>query len=144
MAVNVEKKSSSVIMTDQNLYAGMNFGRVAVLANSNSASATELLLMAMDYYGTADCIIGSTTYGKGISQNYFNTRADFTGFTVKVTVSQIFNMDYDSRLSLAENAAHTIHGVGISPDVESPDAVCADYASDPAFRAALAYFAGLN
>ena len=144
MAVDVEKKSSSVIMTDQNLYAGMNFGSVAVLANSNSASATELLLMAMDYYGTADCIIGSTTYGKGISQNYFNTRADFTGFTVKVTVSQIFNMDYDSRLSLAENAAHTIHGVGISPDVESPDAVCADYASDPAFQAALACFAGLN
>lgn len=144
MAVNVEKNRITEIRSDQNLFADMNFDRIVVLANGNSASATELLLMAMDYYDTADRIIGTTTYGKGISQSFFNTKPDFTGFTVKVTVSQIFDMGYDPTLSLSENASHTIHGVGISPDISSPDVICGDYTSDPAFLAALDYFPGLS
>ncbi|MBQ2712923.1 MAG: hypothetical protein IJF71_06035 [Clostridia bacterium] len=81
--------------------------KIIVLADSHSASATELTLMTMKYYGTVDVIIGENTYGKGITQQYFfQNPFKIEGFCLKITVSQLF-----------DPSRNTIHGVGIAPDI---------------------------
>lgn len=59
---------------------------IIVLVNKNSASASEILSAAIkDYGGT---IIGTTTYGKGLVQEFKNLR---DGTYVKVTISEYFS-----------------------------------------------------
>lgn len=93
---------------------GDNFNRditkIVVLANGNTASASECLIGAMLYYGKAFSVENliiegsgavATTYGKGIMQTtYLNY---MTGEAVKLTTAFVYQPDCRT----------CIHGVGI-------------------------------
>ena len=76
---------------------------IAVLINSNSASASEILAGAIrDFeYGT---LIGTKTFGKGIVQSIIPLEE---GDAIKITTAKYFTPN-------GEN----IHGTGIAPDIE--------------------------
>jgi len=76
---------------------------IAVLIDSNSASASEILAGAIrDFqYGT---LIGEKTFGKGIVQTIFDLK---DGDAIKLTTSSYYTPN-------GEN----IHGKGIEPDIE--------------------------
>ena len=76
---------------------------LAVLANKNSASASEIFAGAIQDYGIGT-IVGTTTFGKGIVQRTFYL-SDGTG--VKLTVAKYYTPK-----------GHDIHKKGITPDVE--------------------------
>ena len=76
---------------------------LAVLANENSASASEIFAVAIQDYGIGT-IVGTTTFGKGIVQRTFYL-SDGTG--VKLTVAKYYTPK-----------GHDIHKKGITPDVE--------------------------
>lgn len=76
---------------------------LAVLANENSASASEIFAGAIQDYGIGT-IVGATTFGKGIVQRTFYL-SDGTG--VKLTVAKYYTPK-----------GHDIHKKGITPDVE--------------------------
>ena len=76
---------------------------LAVLANENSASASEIFAGAIRDYGIGT-IVGTTTFGKGIVQRTFYL-SDGTG--VKLTVAKYYTPK-----------GHDIHKKGITPDVE--------------------------
>ena len=76
---------------------------LAVLANENSASASEIFAGAIQDYGIGT-IVGTTTFGKGIVQRTFYL-SDGTG--VKLTVAKYYTPK-----------GHDIHKKGITPDVE--------------------------
>ena len=78
-------------------------GPMVVLVNENSASAAEVLSGALKDYERAT-LIGTTTFGKGIVQSYYNL-SDGSG--LKITTAHYFTP-----------AGHDIHGVGITPDIE--------------------------
>ena len=77
---------------------------LAVLANENSASASEIFAGAIQDYGIGT-IVGTTTFGKGIVQRTFYL-SDGTG--VKLTVAKYYTPK-----------GHDIHKKGITPDVET-------------------------
>jgi carboxyl-terminal processing protease len=77
--------------------------KTVVLVNNGSASASEVLSGALNYYDRAQ-IVGETTYGKGTIQQVFNL-AD--GAELKVTIA---------RWNLPDGT--NIDGAGIKPDVE--------------------------
>ncbi len=93
---------------------GNNFNKditkIVVLADDNTASASECLIGAMKHYGKAfsmDNLIvegdkaPAKTYGKGIMQTtYINV---LTGEALKLTTAQIYQPDGET----------TIHGVGL-------------------------------
>ncbi len=59
---------------------------IVVLVNENSASASEIMAAAIkDYGGT---IVGTTTYGKGLVQEFKSLR---DGTYIKVTISEYFS-----------------------------------------------------
>ena len=76
---------------------------LAVLANENSASASDIFAGAIQDYGIGT-IVGTTTFGKGIVQRTFYL-SDGTG--VKLTVAKYYTPK-----------GHDIHKKGITPDVE--------------------------
>ena len=76
---------------------------LAVLANENSASASEIFAGAIQDYGIGT-IVGTTTFGKGIVQRTFYL-SDGTG--VKLTVAKYYTPK-----------GHDIHKKGITSDVE--------------------------
>ena len=76
---------------------------LAVLANENSASASEIFAGAIQDYGIGT-IVGTTTFGKGIVQRTFYL-SDGTG--VELTVAKYYTPK-----------GHDIHKKGITPDVE--------------------------
>lgn len=76
---------------------------LVVLANENSASASEIFAGAIQDYGIGT-IVGTTTFGKGIVQRTFYL-SDGTG--VKLTVAKYYTPK-----------GHDIHKKGITPDVE--------------------------
>ena len=76
---------------------------LAVLANENSASASEIFAGAIQDYGIGT-IVGTTTFGKGIVQRTFYL-SDGTG--VKLIVAKYYTPK-----------GHDIHKKGITPDVE--------------------------
>lgn len=78
-------------------------GPMVVLVNENSASAAEVLSGALKDHERAT-LIGTTTFGKGIVQSYYNL-SDGSG--LKITTAHYFTP-----------AGHDIHGVGITPDIE--------------------------
>ena len=78
-------------------------GPMTVLINENSASASEVLTGALKDHGRA-AVVGTVSYGKGIVQNIIPL-GDGTG--IKVTTSDYYT----------PNGA-SIHGVGITPDIE--------------------------
>lgn len=77
---------------------------MAVIINSNSASASEIFAGAIQDYG-AGKIVGTTSFGKGIVQRIYPLS---DGSAVKLTVSKYYTPN-----------GKNIHGTGISPDVEA-------------------------
>lgn len=77
-------------------------GPMTVLINENSASAAEVLSGCLKDHRRAT-LIGTTTFGKGIVQTYFDL-SDGSG--LKLTTDHYFTPE-----------GTDIHGVGISPDI---------------------------
>ena len=77
-------------------------GKMAVLVNGNSASASEIFAGAIKDYGVGT-LIGTQTFGKGIVQSLFPLS---DGSAIKVTVSRYYTP-----------AGNNIHEVGITPDI---------------------------
>lgn len=76
---------------------------IVVLADENSASASEIFTGALKDYGYAT-IVGKTTFGKGIVQD---VRALKDGSAFKLTIAKYFTPN-----------GNDIHKIGVSPDVE--------------------------
>lgn len=83
---------------------------IVVLVNENSASSSEILAGALKDTEEAT-IVGTTTYGKGVIQQFLSLR---NGAGLKVTVEEYYTPNRTK-----------IHGVGIEPDekVELPETV---------------------
>lgn len=77
--------------------------RIAVLVDSHSASAAEILAGALQDYRAAT-LIGSATYGKGTVQIVIPLRA---GGALKVTVAEYHTPK-----------GRTINGIGLEPDIQ--------------------------
>lgn len=78
-------------------------GKLCILVNENSASASEAMTAALKDYKRAK-VIGTNTFGKGIVQTTYSF-ADGTGY--KLTTNEYFSPK-----------GKTIHTVGVSPDIE--------------------------
>lgn len=90
-------------------YTPISFDQIVILMNENTASASEVLISALDEnLGDQVIMVGNTTYGKGTMQ----TSVPFSdGTSLKYTTAQWFS-----------SQGKQINGVGITPDVEvSPD-----------------------
>ncbi len=85
--------------TGRNRYVG--YDKLTVIANENSASATECLIGALLHYGqlsqenlivtnynSVDTVNGNKTYGKGIMQRTFTNVK--TGSAIKLTVAYVY------------------------------------------------------
>ena len=77
-------------------------GKMAVLVNGNSASASKIFAGAIKDYGVGT-LIGTQTFGKGIVQSLFPLS---DGSAIKITVSRYYTP-----------AGNNIHEVGIAPDI---------------------------
>lgn len=86
-------------------FAQMDFDKIYVLQNENSASASEVLIGALkDNLGDKVTTVGTTTYGKGTEQ----TSIPFTdGTSLKYTIAEWLTPDGES-----------VNGKGIDPDVK--------------------------
>ncbi len=80
------------------------FSAMAVLVNGSSASASEIFAAALQEYDIAE-IVGTTTFGKGIVQTPYEFYEDGGGMQLTTAVYYTPN-------------GRSIHGVGITPDVE--------------------------
>jgi len=78
-------------------------GKLCLLVNENSASASEAMSAAMRDYDRAK-IIGVNTFGKGIVQTTYS-RMDGSGY--KLTTNEYFSPK-----------GKKIHTLGVAPDVE--------------------------
>lgn len=83
---------------------------IVVLVNKNSASSSEILAGALKDLGEAT-IVGTTTYGKGVIQQFLTLR---NGAGLKVTVEEYYTPNRTK-----------INGVGIEPNekIELPETV---------------------
>jgi carboxyl-terminal processing protease len=91
-------------------------GPLVVMVNEFSASASEILAAAMQDYGRA-ILVGSTTYGKGSVQRFFDLDKMVSGNSdikplgsLKMTIQKFF------RISGASNQLE-----GVKPDIALPD-----------------------
>lgn len=80
--------------------------KVVILANENSASASEIFVGALKDNGIAK-IVGTKTYGKGVMQEVVKLS---TGGALKVTIEEFKTPNGD-----------TINKKGIEPDIEIED-----------------------
>ena len=78
---------------------------IVVVVNGNSASASEIMAAAIKDYGGK--VVGKTTYGKGLVQEFKNL---LDGTYVKVTISEYFSPK-----------GNKIDKIGVIPDVEVED-----------------------
>lgn len=101
---------------------------MVVLVNEGSASASEILVGALKYYGRVT-VIGKTTYGKGSVQLQPSLS---NGGAVSVTIARWYTPD-----------GSQINEVGISPDIEV-DYTEEDYKNekDPQLDAAISFLNG--
>lgn len=84
-----------------------------VLVNGNTASASEILAAAIQD-NDAGTIIGSKTYGKGVTQV---TKKFRDGSAIKITSTEYFRP-----------SGEKVNGVGISPDIETDEGGAIDKA----------------
>ncbi len=77
---------------------------MVVLVNENTASASEILTAALQD-NNAGTVIGTKTYGKGVTQ-LMHKFSD--GSAVKITVTEYFRPN-----------GETVNGIGITPDIEA-------------------------
>lgn len=76
---------------------------IIILANSYTASASEILTGALRDNGVAK-VVGETTYGKGVIQNVFTLKS---GAALKITTSEYITPN-----------GNKINKIGINPDLE--------------------------
>lgn len=93
-------------------------GPLAILVNSSSASASEILAAAMQDYKRAVIIGGTSTFGKGTVQRFIDLDDALSGHedvkplgSVKLTIQKFFRID---------GGATQLKGV--TPDIVLPDA----------------------
>jgi C-terminal processing protease CtpA/Prc len=92
-----KNKNRVSVYTEKNDYDDYNFRKIVVLADSYSASATEVLICAMKDYGTSDVLIGQKTYGKAVMQQYFDYHGKYGMYiTVALLYSPITNVTYNT------------------------------------------------
>lgn len=77
---------------------------MVILVNENTASASEILTAALQD-NKAGAVIGTRTYGKGVTQSMHKFS---DGTAVKLTVTEYFRPN-----------GNTVNGVGITPDIEA-------------------------
>ena len=77
---------------------------MVILVNENTASASEILAAALQD-NKAGTVIGTKTYGKGVTQ-LMHKFSD--GTAVKITVTEYFRP-----------SGETVNGIGITPDIEA-------------------------
>lgn len=95
------KDDAETVYNSKESSAGLD---MVVLVNENTASASEILTAALQDNNAAT-VIGTTTYGKGVTQivHQFDD-----GTAVKITATEYFRP-----------SGKTVQGVGITPDVEA-------------------------
>lgn len=76
---------------------------VVILANGHSASASEVLIGALQGNNRLKALVGTKTFGKGITQNVFPLAS---GGGLSITVDRYYTPD-----------DRCIHGTGFEPDV---------------------------
>ncbi len=81
-----------------------NFTDIVILTNGHTASASEVLTLALKEGHDNVTIVGKTTYGKGVMQSKYNLS---DGSSIKLTVAY-----------WTSPSGVSINGEGISPDVE--------------------------
>lgn len=86
---------------------------VVVLVNGNSASASEALIGALEYYNDVE-IVGTTTFGKGVAQRKFILS---NGDVLYVTNGTYYVPTADNSGNLVWEKC--IHGVGFTPSEEN-------------------------
>ncbi|MCM1307796.1 MAG: S41 family peptidase [Butyrivibrio sp.] len=97
----------------------------AVIADGNSASASEVFCGALQDYDAAE-IVGTQTFGKGIVQSIISL---YDGSAIKITVEDYYTPN-----------GNNIHGIGITPDIEAEyDAEAAQEGADSQLDAATEY-----
>ena len=103
MHKNYTSKKKDTDYTISNAYYD-NFKDFVILTNNYTASASEVLTMALKEGLDNVTIVGTKTYGKGVMQSKFNIS---DGSSIKLTVAYWTSPNGTS-----------INGVGITPDVE--------------------------
>ncbi len=98
----------NILPEDIGKYRSAVFGKSAVLANENTASAGELFTCAMKDYGIAK-VVGTKTYGKGSMQSILSLAYYGYEGALKLTTRMYFP-------PLSEG----YNGIGITPDLEVP------------------------
>jgi len=92
-------------------------GPLAIMVNTASASASEIIAAALQDYGRAVIIGGKSTYGKGTVQRFFSLDQAISGFQdvkplgdVKVTIQKFYRINGGSTQLK-----------GVTPDIVLPD-----------------------
>ncbi|MDE5548698.1 MAG: S41 family peptidase [Clostridia bacterium] len=108
---------------------------IVVLTNGNTASASEGLIGALQYYNGTQ-IVGTKTYGKGVAQRTFDLS---NGDTLYVTNGRYFIPTKDENNLLEWTV--TIHETGFTPLPENEiDDRIADYSMDKCVQRAMQIF----
>lgn len=81
-----------------------NFKQIIILTNNDTASASEVLTLALKEQHPNCLIVGETTYGKGVVQSTYDLK---DGSAIKITTSAWTSPNHTN-----------INGVGIKPDYE--------------------------
>lgn len=81
-----------------------NFKKIVILTNGSTASASEVLTLALKEGHDDVTIVGETTYGKGVMQTQYSLS---DGSVIKLTTAYWTSPNNNS-----------INGIGISPDIE--------------------------
>lgn len=92
-----------------------NFKDIVILTNSYTASASEVLTMALKEGHDNVTVVGTKTYGKGVMQSKYNLS---DGSSIKLTVAYWTSPNNNS-----------INGEGISPDIEIENHMALNYTS---------------
>jgi len=110
-----QTNSAPYIYEDKNPEVNYN-GPLIVMVNNFSASASEILAAAMQDYKRA-IIVGSTTYGKGTVQRFYDLDRGIRGYdnfkplgSLKMTMQKFFRINGGST-----------QFKGVSPDISLPD-----------------------
>ena len=99
--LTVEDASGNVDTYESDAESSLDLPMVCII-NGNSASASEVFVGALSYYGAV--VVGETSFGKGIVQTLW-TLSDGSG--IKFTTASYYTPSGES-----------LHGVGITPDIE--------------------------
>jgi carboxyl-terminal processing protease len=111
---------SATVLRDAN-HGALYDGPLAIMVNTGSASASEIMAAAMQDYGRA-VIIGSTTFGKGTVQKVI----DLNEYVDPITRMRMTNQPPIGSVKLTVQKFYRIDGGstqlrGVTPDVKLPD-----------------------